>query len=127
MWERGRGREREKGLCRAERKGKKKREGEPKMSGLYREEPLGEGQSSCWAEKFGEGRTNQAETEGCWENLEPSSALLCKICTSAPRPPVHIVSKRCTEIVPKMILDPVVLTISIDHHNTQVPVSAFSF
>ena len=53
-----------------------------KMSRLYREEPLGEGQPSSWVEKFKVvGRVCQVGTEGCWENLEARSAVLCKICT----------------------------------------------
>jgi hypothetical protein len=45
---RGGGREREKGCpCREDRS-----EGETKMSGFYREKPLGEGQPSPWAGKF---------------------------------------------------------------------------
>jgi len=52
------------------------------MSG-YREEPLGEGQPRSWAGKFKVGgRVCQVGTEGCWENLEAKSALVCKICTS---------------------------------------------
>ena len=59
--------------------------GVTKMSGLYREEPLGEGQPSPWAGKFRVGgRVCQVGTEGCWENLEARSALVCKICTAVP-------------------------------------------
>ena len=51
---------------------------ETKMSGLYREEPLGEGQPSPWAGKFRVGgRVCQVGTEGCWENLEARSDLIC--------------------------------------------------
>ena len=50
----------------------------PKMSGLHREEPLREGQLSPWAGKFRiEGRVCQVGSEGCWENLEARSALVC--------------------------------------------------
>ena len=60
------------------------------MFGLYREEPLGEGQPSPWAGKFRVGgRVCQVGTEGCWENLEARSALVCKICTSDPYPGVR--------------------------------------
>ena len=53
------------------------------MSGLYREEPLGEGQPSPWAGKFRVGgRVCQVGTEGCWENLKARSALICKIIKS---------------------------------------------
>jgi hypothetical protein len=34
------------------------------------------------------GRISQVGTEGCWENLEARSALVCKICTSVPFPRV---------------------------------------
>lgn len=53
-----------------------------KTSGLYREEPFGAGQPSPWDGKFGiRGRVSQEGTEGCWENLEARSSLVCKICT----------------------------------------------
>ena len=66
-------------------KREKVRGGESKKSGLYREEPLGEGQPSPWAGKFRvEDRVCQEGTEGCWVNLEARSALICKICTSVP-------------------------------------------
>ena len=43
----------------------------------------GEGQPSPWVGKFRVGdRVCQVGTEGCWENLEARSALICKICTS---------------------------------------------
>jgi hypothetical protein len=51
------------------------REGETKMSGLYREELLGEGQPSTWTRKFKVGgRACQVGTEGCWEKLEARSS-----------------------------------------------------
>ena len=57
------------------------------MFGLYREEPLGEGQPSPWARKFRVwGKVCQIGTEGYRENLEAGSALICKICTSVPSP-----------------------------------------
>ena len=53
-----------------------------KMSGLYREEALVEGQPSPWAGKFRVGgRVCQVGTERCWENLQARSALMCKTCT----------------------------------------------
>ena len=69
MWkggEDGKG-ERKKGhACRERRKE------EHKTFGFYREEPLGEGQSSPWAGKFKLGdRVSQVGTEGCWENWRP--------------------------------------------------------
>jgi len=40
------------------------------MSGLYREEPLEEGQPSPWTKKFGvETSVHLVGTEECWENL----------------------------------------------------------
>ena len=54
-----------------ERKGTRRERRETKMSGLYREEQP-------------RGKVCQVGTEGCWENLEARSALVCKICTSAP-------------------------------------------
>lgn len=82
---RGGGREREKGCpCREDRSG-----GETKMSGFYREKPLGEGQPSPWAGKFRVGgRICQVGSEGCWENLEARSASVCKIGTPVPCPGV---------------------------------------
>ena len=57
-------------------KGEREKREEIKMSGLYREEPLGEGQPSPWAGKFRvRSRVCQLGTEGCWENLEAWSAL----------------------------------------------------
>ena len=54
------------------------------MSELYSKEPLEEGQPSPWAREFRVGgRVCQVGTEGCWENLEARSALVCKICTSS--------------------------------------------
>ena len=53
---------------------------------------MGEGKPSPWAVKFRvEGRVCQPcpvyiETEGCWENLELWSSLVCKICTSTTCP-----------------------------------------
>jgi hypothetical protein len=53
------------------------------MSGIYKEEPLGEGQPSPWARKFRVGgRVCQVGAERCWENLEARSALVWKICPS---------------------------------------------
>jgi hypothetical protein len=57
------------------------------MSGLFREEPLGTGKPSPFAGKFrvmgvGNG-CGMLGREGLRENLEASSALRCKICTSA--------------------------------------------
>jgi len=53
------------------------------MSELYKEELLEEEQPSPWAGKFRAGsRGCQVRNEGCWENLEARSALLCEICTS---------------------------------------------
>jgi hypothetical protein len=43
------------------------------MSELYREESLGVG-----------GKGSQVGTEECWENLETSLALICKICNFVP-------------------------------------------
>ena len=70
-----------------EEAGEKEEEEEEKikMSGLQREEAPRKGQPSPWAGKFWvKGRVNQVGTEGCWENLEARSALICKICTSVP-------------------------------------------
>jgi hypothetical protein len=71
-----------------EREGERTGErGETKMSGLYREEPLGEGLPSLWAGKFSfGGRVCPVGTEGYWENQEARSALVCKIGTSVPCP-----------------------------------------
>ena len=66
--------QREKRRGRRERRRQSK---ETKMSGLYREEPV------SWNIRVG-GRVFQVRTEGCWENLEARSALMCKICMSAP-------------------------------------------
>jgi hypothetical protein len=49
------------------------------MSGLYREEPV------SWNIRVG-GRVFQVRTEGCWENLEARSALMCKTCTAVSVP-----------------------------------------
>lgn len=55
------------------------------MSGVYREDPLGDGQPRPWVGKFKVGvRVCQIETERCLENLEASYALVCKICISIP-------------------------------------------
>lgn len=55
---------------------------ETKMSGLYWEE-----QPKPTAGKFRVGgRVCEVETEECWENVEPRSALVCKTCTPAPDP-----------------------------------------
>lgn len=49
---------------------KKRRENHTRMSGLYREGPLGAGQPRLWAGKFRvRGRVCWVGTEGCWENL----------------------------------------------------------
>jgi hypothetical protein len=72
------------GHCWVEHRRNANRE-QTKISGLYREEPLGEGQPSPWAGKFRvEDRVCQEGTEGCWVNLEARSALICKICISVP-------------------------------------------
>lgn len=64
---------------------RRKERGQTKMSALYREEPLGEGQPSLWAGNFRiRGKVGQVETEGCWENLENRSALVYKISASVP-------------------------------------------
>ena len=40
---------------------------------------------AAWTGKFRVGgRVCQIETEGCWENLEARSVLVCKICTAVP-------------------------------------------
>ena len=70
------GEEREKG-CIHRDKGRRRRGQETKMSGLYREELLGEGQLRPWAGKGRVGgRVCQVRSEGSWENLEARSALL---------------------------------------------------
>jgi hypothetical protein len=47
------------------------------MSRLYREDPMGRGQSNPWAGKFrSRNGVCQVGTEGCWENLEARSALV---------------------------------------------------
>jgi hypothetical protein len=70
---------------RERRRRKEEREEETKTFSLHREEPLGEGQPSPWAGQFRVGgRVCQIAPEGCWENLEARSALMCKICMSAP-------------------------------------------
>ena len=57
--------------------GEKKREGAKCL--VYRGRSLsGEGQPSSWVEKFKVvGRVCQVGTEGCWENLEARSAVVC--------------------------------------------------
>lgn len=68
-------------------KEEKKRDRKTKMSGFYMEEPLGEKQSSSQDGKFKvRDKVWKVRTEGCWEDLEARSALLCKICTSVPFP-----------------------------------------
>jgi hypothetical protein len=55
------------------------------MSGLYREEPWGKGSPASGLKKFKVGgRVCQVGTEGCRENLEAGTALMCEICTSVP-------------------------------------------
>jgi hypothetical protein len=59
------------------------------MSGLYRKELQGKGQPSPWTGKFKFwDKVCQVGTEGCWENLEARSALVCNICISLPCPRV---------------------------------------
>jgi hypothetical protein len=61
-----------KSSCR-EREGKR-----DQMPGLYRKRHLGEGKRSLWVEKFKvKGRVCLVGTEGCWENVEARSALVC--------------------------------------------------
>lgn len=78
----------------AEREGKKLRGREStctctKMSGIYMEDALREGQPSPWTVKFRVGgRVCQVGTEECWENLEARSALIGKIRTPVPCPGV---------------------------------------
>ena len=70
--ERKRGRKMEK----VGRRGGKEREGRHKVSGLYREKPLGEGQHRAWAVKCRVGdRVCQVGTEECWEIQEARSAF----------------------------------------------------
>ena len=58
--------------------------GMSKMSGLDRDEPLWNGQSSLYVGMFKVGgKVCQGGTEGCWENLA-KSAMRCKVCTSVP-------------------------------------------
>ena len=72
--ERGK-RERERACTQRERREKRR---ETKMSGLYRKVPLGEGNHSPWSKTFRvESRVYQVRTEGCWENLEARSTLVC--------------------------------------------------
>ena len=63
--------------------------GRPKCLDYIGKSLWGEGQSSLWAGKFrAGGRVYQVGTEGCWENLEARSALICEIRTLAPCPGV---------------------------------------
>ena len=82
------GREEEERKRRRRRRRRRRRGGQnEKMSGLYREEPLVEGQPNPWAIKLNVGgRVYQVETKGCWENLEARFALICKICILDPCP-----------------------------------------
>lgn len=54
---------------------RREKEGEARISGLYRKELLGEGKSSPSAGKLRVG------IERCGENLEARSTLVCQICT----------------------------------------------
>jgi hypothetical protein len=83
--ERGKGREREGGRGgggrgeeeEKEREKERERERERKMSGLYMEEPLCEGQPSPWIGKFRVGfRVCQVGTEEFWESRTWSPGLL---------------------------------------------------
>ena len=55
-----------------------------KMFGLYRGEPLEERKPIPWAGKLRVGTGYMPGREGCWENLEARSALICKIHTLIP-------------------------------------------
>jgi hypothetical protein len=58
-----------------------------RMSGLYREELLGEGQPRPREGKFTVGgRVCLVQTERYWENLEAKVTSLCKIWDSVPCP-----------------------------------------
>lgn len=58
-------------------RGKRQKKGETEMSGLYREEPLGDRKPRPWAGRVRtEGRVCQVRTEGCRENLEARSTLV---------------------------------------------------
>ena len=58
----------------------KGREGERKKRA--KGEGEGEGRVAQWARKFRVGdMVCQVGNEGCWENLEARSALVCQICT----------------------------------------------
>ena len=87
--ERGaRGGEKRESACaeRMKREGRRRESRELKMSGLYREEPLGEGQPSLWGEKFRVGGwICQVGIEGWWDNLRSSLLLYVK---HAPQPVV---------------------------------------
>ena len=95
-WGGGGRREREKEGAHRERNEEEREREKTKMSGLYMEEPLGEGQPSPWAEEF---RPVGRRVQGCGQSMpsrdwcllgEPGarSALICKICTSIPCPQV---------------------------------------
>ena len=74
------------------------------MSVLYKEGLLEEGQFNPWAGEFRVGgRICQVGTEGCWENLEARSALICKICTSGLCPGVLKSNSNWTLHVPLVI------------------------
>jgi hypothetical protein len=69
--------------------GREKRRRSTILSGMHREEPLGEGQPSRWAGKFkmGEGGREGVPDR---ENLEARSALMCKIDTTTSTTPFLI-------------------------------------
>lgn len=65
---------------------KRQRAGRPKCLDCIGKS-LGEEQLKPTAGKFRVGgRVCEVETEECWENVEPRSALVCKTCTPAPDP-----------------------------------------
>jgi hypothetical protein len=66
------------------------------MSVLYREEPGGKGRAGLEVQGW-----DQVGTEGCWENLEGKSALICKTCTSFLCPRNRNQAKTITRL-PKM-------------------------
>lgn len=71
---------REKEIRRGRGKGRRKY-----LNYIEKSPGMREGQPSPWAEKFRVGdRVCQVGTEGCKEDLETRSALICKICTSVP-------------------------------------------
>ena len=99
------------------------------MSGLYREEPLGgrAAQLLGWkvrGEGGGGGRVSQVGTEGCWEDLEARSALLCKICASVPCPRLDT---KHSEEVPKKLLMVGVCLASRAHHLCQIVLPSLGF